>query len=144
MKCCSYYENYHLSINTPENPAAQFYLYSQNTFYPANKGIYVRGDISYYNDDGTIDWSLIYYNLGIGGYAFPDKAAAVLFMDDTPGHIINPDGLFNRSYVFQQFSITKPKFKVHELASYPNDRDNNFADSDDWNFTGGYFPRLTH
>jgi hypothetical protein len=63
-------------------------------------------------------------------------------MDDTPGHIINPDGLFNRSYVFQQFHTTKPDFSGgHELASTP-DRD--FADSDEFNFTGGLFPNLTH
>ncbi|HLL42237.1 MAG TPA: hypothetical protein VK369_03820, partial [Segetibacter sp.] len=75
------------------------------------------------------------------GYPFPDAASDILFIDDTPGHVINPNGLFNRSYVFQQFSTTKPFFNAHELANTP-DRD--FADSDDFNFTGGLFPNLTH
>ncbi|MEO5893678.1 MAG: hypothetical protein ABIQ31_25715 [Ferruginibacter sp.] len=139
IKCCSFHENYHDSFNTPNHPAAQFYLLVQNTFSPQNKEVYVRGEISSYNDDGTIDWSLIYYNLGIGGYPFPDKAAAVLFMD-VPVHIVYPGG--HRSYVFQQFSTTKPVFKVHEMASYPNDSGNNFGGSDDWHFAGGLFPRL--
>jgi hypothetical protein len=83
----------------------------------------------------TNHFELTWWNLGIGGNAFPDAASHILFMDDTPGHIINPEGLFNRSYVFQQFSTTKPNFNGgHELASTP-DRD--FADSDDFNFTGG-------
>ena len=143
MKCCTYYENYHQYPDTPQSPAAQFYLYAKNTFYPQNKGVYVRGEMNSYNGDGTITWQLIYYNLGIDGYPFPEAASNLLFKDDIPGHIINPDGLFNRSYVFQQFSKNKPEFKGHEIASYPNDVGNNFALTDDWNFTGGFFPKLT-
>ncbi len=59
------------------------------------------------------------------------------------GHSINPDGLFHRSYVFQQFATKKPEDfkKAHEISS---DRAYGFfAGSDDWNFTGGMFPQLT-
>jgi hypothetical protein len=80
----------------------------------------------------------VYWNLGINGYAFPDEASNILFMDDTPGHITNPEGLFNRSYVFQQFSKQKPNFNGgHELGHGSlNDQ------FDDFNFTGGVFPQL--
>jgi hypothetical protein len=55
-------------------------------------------------------FQLVKWQLGIGGYAFSDEACDILFMDDSPGHIINPDGLFRRDYVFKQFSRTKPLF----------------------------------
>lgn len=142
MKCCTYYENYHLFNETPHDKPGTFYSFIQNTFYPQNKGVYVRAKWQGEEWDGDDDWTYVYYNLGIGGYPFPDKAAAVLFMDDTPGHIINPDGLFNRSYVFEQFSITKPEFLFDEMASYPNYGTDTNSNNNDWNFTGGLFPRL--
>ncbi|CAA9498356.1 MAG: hypothetical protein AVDCRST_MAG96-1839 [uncultured Segetibacter sp.] len=72
-----------------------------------------------------------------------------LFVDDTPDHVIDPRGLFNCSYVFEQFSFTKPRFLPgrspdfpgwHELATDPRQ---DFATlANDWEFTGGMFPRL--
>ena len=81
------------------------------------------------------------FNLGIDGNPFPDEASRILFMDDTPSHIITPGGLFNRSYVFQQFNTTKPTFDYgHELG---NDEIGNLnPNADDWEFTGGMFPQL--
>ncbi len=141
MRCCRYYENYHLFIDIPKHSGA-LVEYAQQTFYPRNKGVYLRA--RFYDTTPDINsYELIYYNLGIGGYAFPDEASNILFMDDTPGHIINPAGLFNRDYVFEQFSTTKPSFLTqwHELA---NDQYSDFSGVDDWNFTGGMFPNLTH
>ena len=136
MKTCSYYENYHTHATTPKHIGA-IDEYAQKQFYPANKGVYLRA--RYVDTDPDTNTSLlVYWNLGIGGYAFPDEANNVLFMDDTPGHIINPDGLFNRSYVFQQFSTRKPVFHAgHELGH------GSLSDEfDGFNFTGGMFPRL--
>jgi len=50
--------------------------------------------------------------------------------------------LFNRSYVFQQFAFTKNKdfLDWHELGHDPK---SNFWQDDDWDFTGGVFPKLT-
>jgi hypothetical protein len=138
MKTCSYYENWHkydIEIGKHDFITS----YAQKTFYPEYKGVYLRA-IFTNTDANTNYFELIYWNLGINGYAFPDEATNILFMDDTPGHIINPDGLFNRSYVFQQFSMQKPDFTAgHELANSPNA---NFSNSDDFNFTGGMFPKL--
>ena len=139
MKCCSYYENYHTSVQIKKPMTLT--QYAQQTFYPANKGVYLRAQLTYY-DDQINEFELIYWNLGIGGNPFPDEASNILFYDDTPSHVINSDGLFNRSYVFEQFSTTKPDFsKGHELSNSPDD---DFAAGDDWDFTGGVFPDLTH
>ena len=149
MTCCSYFENYHqypvATTREYNDPHPYFYKYNQKTFYPEHKGVYVRGDVYDTNAAGrSITYELIYYNLGIGGYAIPDAAAAELFIDDTPEHIINPRGLWNRSYVFKQFSLTKYEFKGFELASYPNNPNNgpDFNTKDTYDFTGGLFPRL--
>ncbi|MES2777873.1 MAG: hypothetical protein V4722_27080 [Bacteroidota bacterium] len=140
MKTCTYYENYHTYIDLPKN-WGELGRYAQNVFYKNYKGVYLRARyVGTDNDAQTDSFELIYWNLGIGGYAFPDAASNVLFMDDTPGHIINPDGLFNRSYVFEQFSMQKPDFsKGHELGSPSGEM---FAANDDFNFTGGMFPGL--
>ena len=136
MKCCTYYENWSEGATTPKRNGALL-EYAQQTFYPANKGVYCTGQITGSDDDSNY-YELIYWNLGIGGNPFPDEAINILFMDDTPGHIINPDGLFNRSYVFEQFSITKPTFEYgHELG---NDEIGNLnLNADDWEFTGGIY-----
>jgi len=145
MKCCSLYRNYHeYPITFPRT--GELLAYAKETFYPQNKAVYLRAKfwqvVTEWGEHDTWQWQLTYWNLGINGYPFPDAAINELFIDDTPGHIINSKGLFNRSYVFEQFSITKPDFSTygHELANTPG-RD--FADSDDWTFTGGCFPELT-
>ena len=114
--------------------------YARNEFYsdPKYAGSYLRGHLN-----GVGDYIFYYWDLGINGNPFPPAAIKALFKDDTPGHIINPDGLFNRSYVFEQFNITKPDFTyyTHELSNDPNADFNTSAD--DWHFTGGLFPELT-
>jgi hypothetical protein len=147
MKCCQLYRNYREYPRTPRNHTPKdldaLREYAQNTFYKQNPGVYLRANL-YQITDQYNEWELTYWNLGIDKYPFPPAAIKELFIDDTPGHIINPDGLFNRSYVFQQFNVTKPDFSYwgHELS----DRDPGygpFAANDDWNFTGGLFPQLT-
>ncbi|MEO7311316.1 MAG: hypothetical protein ABIX01_13015 [Chitinophagaceae bacterium] len=134
MKTCTYYENYHDYITIPKNEWIT--KYAQEIFYTRNKGNYLRA--RYVNTDAnTNTFELIYWNLGIGGYAFPEVASNILFIDDTPGHIINPNGLFNRDYVFKQFSMQKYDFsKGHEIEDALG------PDHDDYNFTGGMFPNL--
>ncbi|WP_373514311.1 hypothetical protein [Persicitalea sp.] len=136
MKTCSYYKNWEDVVTTPKHMGA-IEEYAQKAFYPANKGLYLRA--RYIDTSSTTNsYALAFWNLGIGGYAFPDEASKILFKDDTPGHIINPDGLFNRSYVFQQFSTRKPVFHGgHELGHGTlND------EFDEFDFTGGMFPKL--
>lgn len=142
MKCCTYFENYHRFTETPHANPGTFYSFIQNTFYPHNKGVYVRAKWEGEAWDLDDNWEYVYYNLGIRGYALPDAASSILFMDDTPGHIINPNGLFNRSYVFEQFSTTKPKFLFDEMASYPNYNTDTNSNNNDWDFNGGFFPIL--
>jgi hypothetical protein len=140
MKCCTYYKNWPKPFGAAKGALTEW---AQTKFYSYYKGSYMRARLV--DTDPALNWNyyeLIHWDLGINGYPFPDQASEILFKDDTPGHIIRPDALFNRSYVFQQFSITKPDFTDgHELADTP-DRD--FADSDEFNFTGGLFPNLTH
>ena len=144
MKCCTYKENdQNIEIMDNLNPYADNSLtsYLQSQFYPDNKGVYVRATGGQ-RSGSTVFYSLVYWNLGINGNPFPDVACSQLFMDDTPGHLINPDGLFNRTYLFEQFSLKKPEFlkKAHELGSWPRaDLD---PSQDDWEYTGGMFPRL--
>ena len=142
MKCCTYYRYWAQYTDTPRTPAGRFLDYMRNVHYKSLvPGCYVRGEIYWLYDD-KITWRFYQYNLGIGGYPFPEAACHELFMDDTPGHIINPAGLFNRSYVFEQFSVTKPVFPYGmELG---NDTIGNFNPAaNDWTFTGGLFPKLT-
>ena len=70
-------------------------------------------------------FELISFQLGIGGNVFPDEACNILFMDDSPGHIINPNGLFRRDYVFKQFHKTKP------TLLYDHEHDFNWLDVGD-------------
>ncbi len=138
MKCCTYYENYHFLEELSNMTAVE---YAQDNFYndPQYAGTYLRG----YKFDSIGDYTFVYWNLGIGGYPFSTEASKILFIDDTPGHIINPDGLFNRSYVFEQFSTYKGEgfLKWHELA---DNRGEDFdPKNDDFTFTGGMFPYLT-
>lgn len=143
MKCCSYYENFHKSVVLEYDSANHFTEWARG-WYRDNPGVYIRGYITEVRDRSTL-FTFCYWNLGIDAYPFPPAAVNELFMDDTPGNMINldekgkPKGLFPRSYVFQQFSTTKPDWKgFHELASDGT----NFAPSDDFVFTGGLFPKL--
>ncbi|MEO7044616.1 MAG: hypothetical protein ABI091_04865 [Ferruginibacter sp.] len=106
-----------------------------------NQGYYLRGtwlEKPNNNFDGKL--SFVCWSLGLDGYPFPDDACNVLFKDDVPGHIINPEGLFTRSYVYEQFSTTKYPFKDYgEELGFARDFD--YANSD-YEYTGGVFPSL--
>lgn len=139
MKCCGYWQYYgDVQLNAELGSNDTFTKWAQREFYPKHKGVYLRGKKSRYSN-----WySYSYWNLGIGDNPFPDAASEILFIDDTPGHIINPNGLFNRSYVFEQFSPKKYRklLEYHEIATNPNE---DFATlADDWRYTGGMFNRL--
>ena len=141
MKTCTLYENTHRRLVLHQGSGYRSVTdYARKEFYPANKGVYLRGKVTYIEPGVYRTVDLVDWNLGINGYPFPEEASDILFMDDTPGNIINPDGLFNRSYVFEQFSITKPDFSGgHELGKIV---EADFSLPDDWNFTGGVFPKL--
>ena len=144
MKCCDYYRNYDYKIATPTQPGGVLLDWARNTFYKNSKGAYMRAVYLDEVDDENppyIEWLITEYWLGIDRNEFPEAAAKILFKDDTPGHIINEAGLFNRSYVFEQFSTRKFEFpNGHELG---NDQIGNLnTAADDFEFTGGYFPTL--
>jgi hypothetical protein len=146
MKCCTYYRDWSTYPHTATTPAGRLLDWARNTYYKENTGAYIRASMYSYDTGGRppdIEWEVDRYYLGIGGNQFPDAAAQILFKDDTPGHIINSNGLFNRSYVFEQFSFTKPVFPYgHELG---NDQIGNLnPNADDWEYTGGLFPTLIH
>lgn len=140
MKTCTLYRNYHYwkDIIVGQSLRAD----AITNFYNGYKGSYLRGNWIApveVGDLGNIRWT--YWYLGIGGNSFPDAAAKILFKDDTPGHIINPDGLFNRSYVFEQFHTEKPDFSYgHEIGT--DDAWDFDVNADDWDFTCGMFPIL--
>lgn len=139
MKCCSLYRNWSDYVTIPK-VQGELIKHARETWYPNNKALYLR---ALYTDTTptTNSFTLYNWNLGIDGNPFPDAAVNILFKDDTPGHIIRPEALFNRHYVFQQFHIKKPDLSYgHELSYHT---DGMFADSDDWDFTGGLFPGLT-
>jgi hypothetical protein len=115
VKCCSYYEKEKWLVtlyydgSTPPN----LQEYEQQKFFApkeGNKGRYMRARVYEVEPGKYRSFQLIKWQLGIGGNLFSDEACDILFMDDSPGHIINPDGLFRRDYVFKQFSKTKPLF----------------------------------
>lgn len=139
IKTCTLYRHYpnYYVLNKDYNITD----YAQNEFYSAYKGSYLR--VRHYNVQPPFEgYNMYFWYLGINKYSFPDVAAKILFMDDTPGHIINPDGLFNRSYVFEQFNTQKPDFSYYadELATFP---EKGLApQNNDWEFTGGMFPVL--
>ncbi|MEO5889361.1 MAG: hypothetical protein ABIQ31_03870 [Ferruginibacter sp.] len=147
MKCCTFSKESRWTIDIYNDRSDNTYPYhtateyAQQKTYPGGRGQYLRGRLSIRWDSyRAIEFQS--WNLGIGGNVFPDAACDILFKDDTPGHIINPTGLFNRTYVFQQFALTKPEMFLDwkELSTSVND----FDLENDWNFTGGMFPKLTH
>ncbi|WP_336515075.1 hypothetical protein [Pollutibacter soli] len=140
MKCCTFGEPDTESIYTASEPGGVLLTHFRQTVYPNNKGVYYRAKMTDY-DPPWIYWDITKYTLGINGNPLPDAAAAVLFIDDTPGNVINSQGLFNRSYVFEQFSFTKPVFPFGDELGTDAIGNTNPA-ANDWNFTGGQFPGL--
>ena len=142
MKTCSYYRNWSSRFNTsgkpgsdPDNEPAEFVRRGLYTDHP---GVYARRDFVAKNPQGGLTFMIDYWNLGLNGNEFPKSVCDLLFRDDTVGHIVRPDALFARDYVFKQFSLTKPDFHQGINSNWKEipDGDN------DWNFTGGYFPEL--
>lgn len=142
LKCCTFYR---YTYNQYIYDNRTFVEWARQEFYPKNKGVYLRG---FKLEEGSSPrgYRVVYWNLGIGGNPFSDTASHILFLDDTPDHIINPKGLFHRSYVFEQFFHEKPSFlfhdsdgnTYHELATDPNQDFGTLAD--DWEYTRGLFP----
>ncbi len=151
MKCCTYKLadrwDVYMYVNHGTNPG-NIQDYARQVSYPINKGLYIRGIVNWIEPNDYRYITLVKWSLGIGGEPFPDEACNILFQDDTPGHIINPDGLFARDYVFKQFAVSKPTFFYTDVkyldiggADLPGA---DFQTFSDWTFTGGMFPKLTH
>lgn len=116
--------------------------YARDEFYREHKAAYLRG----YYKQGYFYYRDWHFN--VDGLELSDDAAKVLFKDDTPGHIIRPDALFARDYVFKQFQRKKLDFTgYHELRkdSSMNEKDRGTSwwgfdgenKTDDYDFTGG-------
>ncbi len=100
---------------TPDNPPIDF----ANRLYEANPAYYVTW--TWHDSTGcgdTTGWLINEYNVGTGAGLFSDgslnnDACAYLFRDRTPGTIINPDGLFEREYLFTQLGIRQTTHILH-------------------------------
>lgn len=66
------------------------------------------------------------------------RSPNTLFKDDVKGHIINPDALFDRDYVYKQFHAQKPAF-----GDYCDVRWSSYQyDCSDFTFTGDIFKKI--
>lgn len=139
--------------------------YAREIFYKRadNKGRYLRG---YYNEV-PLPYGGVNRRFTFGSWTFTfdnrplsADAANELFIDDTPGHIMDPDdkgnpktGFFNRDYVFKQFHQEKkymtPFLDLREDEDWGRgDKGDNGGygsygfdpDSNNYVFTGGEFP----
>ena len=126
--------------------------FGKNDFYTKDdqKANYLRGyqwRSPFLNDD-YFYFSNWYFTFD--GRVLPAAAAKILFKDDVPGNIINPDGLFARDYVFKQFHTERISFQgYHDVR-----KDDGFGPAplgtdcygfdcpDDFEFNGGEFPQL--
>lgn len=137
IKCAKMYYSYYWAIPWNQSPTR----YARETHYPNYPTTYLRGkpDALYF---GT--WEFYYIYFMIDGKYLSDLAAKELFMDDAPGFIINPKGLFSRDYVFKQFYREKPDF--HGFLDITKNDDphhplNNIdPNSDNYVFTQAIFP----
>ncbi len=142
--------------------------HAREVFYkePWSQSRYLRGYSEYVNRDmgspPSNSYNFHLWRFFFDGRELPAAAAKELFKDDTPGHIINPDGLFNRDYVFKQFHREKPDFRAWEFGVgwgtqnyYDLRRDESWGgcslgetcfgfdrDADNYVFTGGDFRQL--
>jgi len=147
------YENWYISCDhdvicpiPDQKPPSK---YATEEFYndPRYKATYLRG---FYSSDV---YHFLYWYFEVDGAELSVQAANELFQDDYPGHIINPEGLFLRDYVFKQFHREKPDFTdqyeghYYELPSNADapccsNQDFN-QDADNYVFSGGDFKMLT-
>lgn len=132
LKSTSFYKSEEVNYTPTE--------YARDEFYRENKVAYLRG----YYKQGYFYYRHWFFE--VDGLELPDAAAKELFKDSTPEHIINPDGLFPRDYVFKQFQRKKLDFAgYHELRKHSDldPRDKNTDrwgfdhETDDYEFTGG-------
>jgi hypothetical protein len=141
--------NMYYSWGWTEIPAKQSPArYARAEHYPNYPATYLRGK---WNPDlssgrfATGGFDYYYFHLEVDGRVLSDEAAKILFMDDSPGNNINPEGLFPRDYVFKQFHREKPDYFGYldvrrdlNFYDYGTDRRNNFdLQSDNYVFTGG-------
>lgn len=137
----------------PGDPANNPTRYAREQIYndPDNaarfNAVYMR---SYYSPFVDLFYFRQYY-WEFDGRLLSEATVNELFKDDTPEHIINPTGLFLRSYVFKQFHTKKPDFAgYHNLRKdldwgplTPDDSCWALECPDNYEFTGGLFPALT-
>jgi hypothetical protein len=100
------YEDFCNASCHPTNYAEQFYK--------DNPAAYLRG--YYYPSSWNINASYLYYQkwyFTFDGLELSDSAAEILFKDNRPGNIINPDAFFTRDVVFKQFVREKTDFKEY-------------------------------
>jgi hypothetical protein len=120
--------------------------YAIESHYPNHKATYLRG--YYYKDIFGEYFYYASFYFTFDGDELSDSAAAALFKDDAPGNIINPNGLFERDYVFKQFHAKKPDFGKYfeirrdtDIGPCKGDTDCSWFDPDanNYQFTKGAF-----
>jgi hypothetical protein len=78
IKTCSYYRNYTYMYTTTATtlPDAENELadYVRKGLYTSNPGVYARRDYVGNDDNGGLQYSIEYWNLGLSGYEFPKAA----------------------------------------------------------------------
>ena len=144
MKAGRMTKSYTWTESAAYNPPTQ---YARDVHYKDDryKSTYLRGlyDLFWTN------FHFSYWYFSFDGLELSSDAAKILFKDDSPGNIINPDGMFTRTYVFEQFHAKKPDFSgFHELRKdlswgyYQGDSFGFDAAAGPFEFTGGDFPML--
>ncbi|GAB3783638.1 hypothetical protein GCM10028818_42030 [Spirosoma horti] len=126
-----------------ESPAK----YARDEHYPNHPATYLRGIFNPENSTGRVKtggFDYYYFYLVVDGRELSPDAAKELFMDDYPGNIINPKGLFNRDYVFKQFHRERPDYWGYldvrgdlTFYDYPNQQNNFNLQTNSYVFTGG-------
>lgn len=141
------YSTYWLvGINSYDSPTQ----YGRDIHYKDDryKSTYLRGWYEYFGE-------LFYYRyfyFEFDGRELSPEAAKELFKNDTPENTINPDGLFDRDYVFHQFHKEKPDWFGYNALRKDLNKTKGFRSgdkgfgfdlaADDGKLTGGDFPQL--
>jgi hypothetical protein len=124
--------------------------YSQEGY----EGSYIRG---VYGGPTLDTYTFEEFYFEFDGKKLSADAAKELFIDTTPGHIINPDpndktkpltGLWPRDYIYKQFHTEKPDFNGYfDVSKDEVGHSDKYLDfdpaADNYVFTGGDFPQLT-